>query len=586
MPRQLMQTERTPRGSLGVIFTLLLMAAGLLGVRLVGLINHGQAETIALATDQQRVVVPLAARPGGIWLRTRHAYRLLAGSRQSPGCYIDPLMVPDNRIEQVAADLAATLNLDAAALAQLVRSRRESRFVWVKRDITAEQARAVEALGIASMVGITHEWRREYPNGSLAAGVLGFCLADGSPGGGLELSQRRWLKATPGRRVLLADASRRPIWLSADESVPPIDGHDVYLTIDAAIQSYLEEALAETVAAHDGKWATGVVVEPATGRVLAMASVPTFDPNEFNRVPQECWSNRAILSPYEPGSAAKPIFAAAAVDAGVATYDTEIYCENGVYHAPRGGRITDHGKSYGTLTLEQGVVVSSNICLAKVGAMLGNARLHAAACRFGLGEATGIELPGEEPGVIRPLDRWDGYSTPRVPFGQEMSVTALQLTMAFSALANGGLLMRPMLIEQVTDPYGRVVYQGEPEVVRRAISPDTAADTLGVLQKVVEEGTGKSCRMSRWTSFGKTGTAQIPGVGGYVDGAYTGTFVGGGPVDSPRVICLISVYWPDRSRGYYGSVVAAPYVKKVLERTLAYLQVPPDRGTGALARVD
>jgi len=572
-----MQTESTPRGRLGVAFTLLLMGAGLLGVRQAGLINNSTADTLDLAAKQQRMVVPLAGRPGGIWVRTRHSYRLLAGSRQSPSCYMDPYMIPEEQIDRVARDLARSLGLDSRGLSALIRSRRDSRFVWVKRDIKDREVEAVTSLGIPSMVGITHEWRRQYPNGALAAGVLGFCLADGSPGGGLELSQRRWLGATDGRRVLLADARRRPIWLSSDDSAPPTDGHDVYLTIDASIQSFLEEAICEAVDQYDGKWAVGVVVEPATGRILAMASAPTFDPNEFNQAPPDNWANRAILCPYEPGSVAKPIFAAAAVDAGVATYNTEVFCENGVYYAPRGGRITDHGKSYGMMTLEQGVVASSNICLAKVGGMLGNNRLHAAALRFGLGAATGIELPGEEPGTIRPLDKWDGYSTPRVPFGQEMSVTALQLAMAFAALGNGGLLMKPQLIEQVTDPHGQVVYRSQPKVVRRVIRPETSASTVEVLRKVVEEGTGQNSRLSQWTSFGKTGTAQIPGVGGYIEGAYTGSFVGGAPVKSPRVICLISVYWPDKQKGYYGSTVAAPYVKSVLERTLAYLEVPSDR---------
>ncbi len=579
-----MQNDGSPRAALGVVFTLLLMGAGLLGVRLAGLINHSEASALEMAERQRRVVMPLAARPGGIWMRARQNYRLLAGSRQSPSCYIDPFMIPEGEVEQVSAALAAALDIDPAELAKLVRSRRADRFVWVKRDITSQQVQAVRALGIASMVGINHEWRREYPNGSLAANLLGFCLADGSPGGGLELSQRRWLEATDGRRVMHADAQRRPIWLA--EETPPLDGHDVYLTIDSAIQSYLEEALAETMANHGGKWATGLVVEPATGRILAMASAPTFDPNAFNSGDRANWANRAILSPYEPGSAAKPIFAAAAVDAGLLTYDTEIFCENGVYHAPRGGRITDHGNSYGNITLGRGVVISSNICLAKVGAMMGNERLHATSLAFGLGAKSGIQLPGEEPGTIRPLHKWDGYSTPRVPFGQEMSVTALQLTMAFSALVNGGLLMEPMLVEQVTDSRGQVVQLNQPQVVRRVLEPATAAATLAVLQQVVEEGTGKKCRMSQWTSFGKTGTAQIPGPGGYVSGAYTGTFIGGGPVSSPRAICLISVYWPERSKGYYGSVVAAPYVKKVLERTLAYLEVPPDRPTSLAARLD
>ena len=177
----------------------------------------------------------------------------------------------------------------------------------------------------------------------------------------------------------------------------------------------------------------------------------------------------------------------------------------------------------------------------------------------------------------RDLQKWDGYSLRRVPFGQEVSCTSLQLAMAFCSLANGGLLLRPRLVDRIADPSGRVIWTGKRQVVRRVLHPDVAAETLGVMQEVIERGTGKACRLERWTAFGKTGTAEIPGPGGYVPGAYTGTFVGGAPASRPRILCLISVYWPDRSKGYYGGKVAAPYVKQVLEKTLLYLNVPGDK---------
>jgi cell division protein FtsI/penicillin-binding protein 2 len=426
-------------------------------------------------------------------------------------------------------------------------------------------------------VGIAYEWWREYPNGSLAATVLGFRRRDNVAGGGLELSQDRpHLAPVNGLRVSLADARRRPVQPVTEKSVAARDGDDVFLCMDAIIQGYLQAALSESVERFAAKWATGVMVEPKTGRILAMASVPTFDPNTYNRSQPDQQVNRAIGVPYEPGSAAKPIFAAAAVDAGVMTYQSRIFCENGHYYSRGGGQISDH-KSYGHLTLREVVVYSSNIGMAKVGEALGNRRLWTTAVRFGLGTKSGIWLPGESRGLVRPLRQWNGYSLRRVPFGHEISTTALQLTMAFSSLANGGLLLKPRIIDHIRGPGGEIIWRGRREVVRRVLAPSVAAETLSVLQDVVDRGTGKACRMARWTSFGKTGTAQIAGPTGYIEGAYTATFVGGAPASSPKVICLISVYRPDSSRGYYGGTVAAPQVKRVLEQTLWYLGVRPDR---------
>ncbi len=231
-------------------------------------------------------------------------------------------------------------------------------------------------------------------------------------------------------------------------------------------------------------------------------------------------------------------------------------------------------------SLTDGTVVSSNILFAKIGGMMGNKRLYAWVMRFGFGRKTGIQLPAEDPGQIRKRRDWDTYSTPRVPFGQEMAVTSLQLAMAFSAIANDGLLLKPRLIDRIVNPEGKVLYAGNRKVVRPLFTPAVARQTRLVMQQVVERGTGKRCRMKQWTSFGKTGTAQIAGRGGYIDGAYTGSFVGGAPVDEPRLLCVISVYRPGRSKAYYGGTIAAPFVKQVLERSLTYLKIPPDKGIG------
>lgn len=559
-----------------LLFGVLILALGGLSARLVTLMLADRAEAVRRAARQQRHKIVLPARPGGIYARAGRRYVPLAVSRQVPGCFADPSLIDDAHLGEVADKVGRAIGIDPAEIVSAIRRRCDKRFAWLKRDITPAQARAVRQLGLRA-VGVQSQWRREYPSGGLAATVLGFRRADGLAGGGVELAVDRQLAARDGRRVVLTDAARRPIWPLPAAGRAPRDGDNVFLSLDAVIEGYLREAMSDSMEKFSAEWAAGVVVDPATGAVLAMASLPSFDPNDYGRASPASMTNRAVSVPFEPGSVFKPLIAAGAVDAGVVGYQDRIFCENGRYRARRGGVITDHGKSYGYLTLTDGVVLSSNICMAKVGERLGNERLYRIVRRFGFGEQTGIDLPGQSQGIVRPLAKWDGYSMRRVPFGQEISATSLQLVMAFSALANGGLLLRPRLIDLVADADGRVVYRSSRQVVRRVISPRVAAESLSVLEQVVSRGTGRRCRMEYWRSFGKTGTAQIAGPGGYVDGAFVGSFIGGAPTSNPRLICLISIYRPDPGKGHYGATVAAPYVKDVLARSLRYLEVPPDK---------
>lgn len=550
-------------------------ALAALAGRVAWVVRTDPGHSTGQAIRQQRRIIFQPGRPGSIMARARRSYVMLAGSRQVPSCYVDPALIGDEQLADISLRVGRALAMDPLAVQDTILSRRRRRFVYLKRHITSQEADAVANLRLAA-VKITYEWRRQYPCGDLASSVIGFRYRDGTAGGGLEMSLRRYLDARGGKRSVLADARRRPIWLEPQRSSLPRDGSNVMLCIDAVVQGYLQQAVAAAVSDFGAKWGTGVVVDPATGEIMAMCSAPGFEPENFAAVPAERRLARAVSVPYEPGSVMKPIFAAAAVDSGRLTFDTVIDCENGSYRASGGGRIRDH-RRYGRMSLTDVVVHSSNIGMAKVGEALGNARLYETARRFGFGGRSGIEVPGESAGIIRPLARWDGYSMRRVPFGQEMSVTAVQLAMAFSALVNGGELLRPRLIDQVRSPAGRVILRGRRQVVRRVLSPETARQTLAVLAQVVQRGTGKASRLDMWTSFGKTGTAQIPGRGGYVDGAYAGTFVGGAPAKGPRALCVITVYWPDRAKGYYGGKVAAPYVRRVLRKTLTYLDVPPDR---------
>ncbi|MBS3820436.1 MAG: hypothetical protein KGY81_01585, partial [Phycisphaerae bacterium] len=365
-----------------LIFVVLLAAMGFLGVRLVQMVQacevppdpqHADvAERIARASLGSTIVVPLPGRPGDIYARGRSSHVLMAGSRQVPSCFIDPSLLNETQLAELSRQLSGMLGVDPGELYVDLLARRErgSRFAWVKRQVTDAQADAVRELDNRA-VGIQYEWRRDYPLGSLAGPVLGFTNDENVPGGGVHLAVFRAIQARQGRRVVLGDAGRRPIWGVGEQSEAPVDGCDVYLTIDVNVQETLQKAVSEAVTKYDAQWGTGVVINPWTGDVLAMASAPTFDPNNFGDTPPQAMLNRAIATPYEPGSALKPIFAAAAVERGVLSWQSRLDGENGVYHAHRGGRISDHGRRYGLITLWKAVVKSSNIVMAKVGEMLG-----------------------------------------------------------------------------------------------------------------------------------------------------------------------------------------------------------------------
>jgi len=575
-----------------VVFFVLAAVLVSLGVRLGRMIhNHTAAATVqdaeiaqrvAQARQGQKLILPLPARPGNLWLRSRHSYVLAAGSRQAPSCFVDPKLLSNQQLGELSSRLAKIFNTDPGEIYRHLLLRRNQRFVWIQREISNAQADAVRALKHRG-VGIEYEWWREYPNGALAGTVIGFTNKNRESGGGLHTMVQHILQPTDGKRVIVGDARRRPIRPDLDASVRAVDGGDVYLSLDAVVQEYLQQAVGESVQRYGAKWGTGVVVNPWTGDVLAMCSVPTFDPNRYNETPPDQMLNRAICCPYEPGSVFKPIIAASAVQAGVLSYESQIFCENGRYRAHRGGVITDHGHYYGYLSLRDVNVKSSNIGMAKVGEKLGNAEMYRIVRRWGFGSKTSLGLPGETGGIVRRSDKWDGYSLRRVPFGQEISTSSLQLVMAFSAFANGGWLMKPRLVQNITDARGQTIFISQPTAVRRVLSESVANQTLSVLQEVIERGTGKKCRLEKWTSWGKTGTAQIPGPHGYTEDGFVGSFIGGAPANRPAVVCLISIYWPDRNKGYYGGTVAAPYVKEVLQKTLTYLQVTPDRPYGQFA---
>ena len=542
------------------------------------------AALCAQARRQQRRKIPLPARPGNIFARIRGGLVLLAGSRQAPGCYADPAYLGQDRFAAVAEKVAPIFGIEAGEIRRKLLERRDARFVYLARDLEAWQVEAIRRLGEPA-VQIRHDWLRRYPRGLLAAHVLGHRQIDNVPGGGIELQADTWLAATEGLKIVRMDARGRGTYAAVEEYRPPLDGKHVVLTIDATVQAFLEKALAETVAQYRAQAGMGVVMDPNTGQILAMASVPTYDPNRYWQGGADQRRNRAITDPYEPGSVFKPIVAAGAVQLGEATLETKFFCHNGLYRVRRGGTIREFSRGFGTITMAVGLIRSSNIYMAKLGLLLGKEKLHRIGDAYDFGRRTGVELPGESPGRLVPVRQWTSYATPRMPFGQgPIMVTSLQLARAFCVIANGGELLAPWIIDRVVGADGTVLRRGRRRRVRRVLSRDVARQFIDqALSEVVRRGTGKRCRLAKWQVFGKSGTGQIAGPDGYEEQAYTATFVGGAPARQPALICAVTIYRPDYAMGYTGGKVAAPCVREVLARSLAYLDVPPD-SSDALAR--
>ncbi|MHC4530530.1 MAG: peptidoglycan D,D-transpeptidase FtsI family protein, partial [Planctomycetota bacterium] len=357
------------------------------------------------------------------------------------------------------------------------------------------------------------------------------------------------------------------------------DGFGIILTLDATIQQFARTELLKQFREYQAESAVAIVVEPKSGAILAMVSLPGFDPNKAPSTDPNNFKNRAVTDTFEPGSVLKPIITAIALDTGAVNTTEKIFCENGHYHGRGFGSIKEYRYyQYGDMTLKQILVKSSNIGMAKIGQRLGKQKLHDGLKHFGFGKKTGIDLPGEAPGLLWPHKKWTGYSLTRIPFGQEISVTALQLVRAFCILANGGKMVRPFLVQATVDNNGKIVKLKTPSPpVGFVINPDVAQWIVNdALTAVINEGTGRRAKLEKYQLFGKTGTANIAKKDskGYDDDAYIASFIAGAPAHDPAIVVLVSVRKPDRSlgKGYTGGTVAAPVAAKIISKTLNYLE--------------
>jgi cell division protein FtsI (penicillin-binding protein 3) len=550
----------------GGLVTAVGLAWLVLAGRLVQLQVWQQADLQDRADRQRRIVEEIEPRPGDI---LDAQGRLLATTIRTRSLFLIPSRV--TKPSTVAEQLATALPIDGDRLFEQLQSKSAAHFLWVRRRLSDDEVQRVRDLNLpAEIWGFREEFRRVYPQGSLAAQVLGLRDIDGVGRGGIEESCDPILRGVGGRRVMNRDAVGRVIDIMADEEQPPRDGAAVTLTLDSVIQLYTERTLDRLMTDWKPKSCCAIVLEPQTGDVLAMASRPAFDPNQPADIPVEAWKNRAIADIYEPGSTIKPMIVAYGLERGLIDTGDQFHCEWGRYRMGR--RLLHDHHPYGTLSLTDVLVKSSNIGMAKVGERLTNDGLHEATTLFGFGRKTGIELPGELPGLLRPLPQWTSYSTGSIPMGHEIAVTPLQLIAAHATLANRGLLVRPRLVKPTIDAGSDDFRHLTPRVVSEEVARWIVE---GPMREIITRGTGRKAQIPGYDVFGKTGTAQgLSPNGGYLHGQYLSSFVCGAPADDPRVMVLVVVSQASTGGEAFGGVVAAPAAAEILREALVHRRIP------------
>ena len=464
--------------------------------------------------------------------------RELAINIEAPSVWADPREI--EAPEETAHVLSELFEVNENKLVGRLTSQRK--FVWIKRWITEEQEGQLKELNIKG-VQIVRENKRSYPNNMLAASILGAVGLDSKPLGGVEHSLNEYLVRRQESKSYKRDA-RGHLYLSPADIVTIRPPNVVELTIDKAVQYAAESVLKRTMESTKGKVGTIVVVDPRSGNVLAIANVPTFDPNNYGSYDLDSWKNRAISDPYEPGSTFKVISVASALESGAVTPSDVFDCENGEITI---GEDTLHdSKAHGDLTVHDIIRVSSNIGAYKISETIGRERAGEYIKNFGFGSKTGIRLNGESAGIVLPVRKWTETHFATIAFGQGISATPLQMAMAFAAIANGGELLRPHIVKRIIDDKGDVIFEAEREVRRRPISRDTGRMMTRMLQAVAsEEGTGALAASSEYQTAGKTGTAQKAGRhGGYMKDKYYASFVGFAPADDPRVVVYVGIDEP------------------------------------------
>jgi cell division protein FtsI/penicillin-binding protein 2 len=521
---------------------------------------------LARADRQQQRTVEIAPKRGTIYDRNMHP---LAMSLAVDSVYAVPSNIPDPSME--AKLLAPILNLNEKDLED--RFKAHASFCWVKRKITSQQSARIRSLNLQGIY-FQKETKRFYPDGDLAATVLGYVGLDDKGLGGVEYQYDKQIRGLPGRVLLSTDAKHRSFRSTEWRGEP---GNNIVLTIDDDIQYIAEKVLAQTIQKFHAAGGTVIVQNPHTGEILAMANQPSFDPNHYQKYPPKDRKNRAIGWIYEPGSTFKSVTISSAIDDRLAKPTDLVDCQMGAIRL--GGRIIHDVRDIlpyerkGPLTVAQILMYSSDVGAVKMALRLGEERFYHRILNYGFDAKTDVGLPGEEIGLLEPPRRWSGVSIGEIGIGQGVGVTPLQMIRVYSAIANGGVMVQPKIVRRI----GAGADDGTPppSLGRRVISERTADMMKRMLAGVVEHGTGVAAQLPGYTSAGKTGTAQkVDATGHYSHKDYVASFMGFAPVEKPAVTILVVIDTPVGA--IYGAEVAAPAWKLITEQTLRYLNIPQD----------
>ena len=511
----------------------------------------------------------------------------LAVSSMTKSLFVDPNHVYDTHTpEEIASDIAPLIGLTEQDILDDIA--RGGGFVWVKRRLEHTEYEAVRAVirekGYSDCLGFQNEAKRYYPNDALAANVIGFVGTDDEGLDGVEQALDPLLKGEVREERLTVDGQRRPI-LDSIFAGRRVYGSDycktVSLTIDSTIQFMVEQELDRAMAENNPDSITAIVMDPKTGEILAMASRPSYNPNRFWEYPQENWKNRAVSFIYEPGSTFKAVVAGAALQEGIVT-PNQVFFDPG-YVMVSGRRIQNwSNESYGAVTFTDIVKKSLNTGFAQVGLSLGAEKMMHYTRVFGFGERTGIDLPGEEEGILFSADDMRDSDIATTAIGQSIAVTPLQLVTAMAAIANGGTLMHPYIVREIRNPDGSVYEERAPREIRRVLEPTVDRTLIGLLEQVVASGGGKKAGVKGYRIAGKTGTAQKirRETAGYLEGRYIASFCGFAPVEDPIFTVLVMIDDP-RGGDFYGGQIAAPVASRIFTQLLRYAHVEPSSNTFA-----
>ncbi len=561
----------------------LLVAMGMLGilwVRCLWLQVLGAPRYAAYAREQHAAAQSLQARRGGIYDRNG---RPLAVSVPSPSVFADARHVEEKR--QVAMQLSKMVGRDTRFIQ--TRLEKDKGFVWLARQLNPDVTPSVLTLRDEG-IGIREEAKRLYPQGRLAGHLIGFVDIDQRGLEGLELGLNETLHGQDGSRSTLRDAKGSVLigpWTAETE---PVAGHDLVLTIDSVVQQAAEEALEWGVKKFHAKGGSVIVMDPHTGELLAVANSPSYDPNHPAGSSMEHHRNRAVTDLFEPGSTFKIITAAALLEEGRITPEEPLFCENGAWPTIARHVLHDH-RPHGTLSFHDVIKFSSNIGTSKAAQRLSPEELYGHIRAFGIGQRTGVDLPGEVSGILSEPARWSKLTPFILPIGQEVACTPMQMAVMTSVIANGGWRVQPYLLDRVRAADGRLIRKTSTAAAQRIIRPDTAAAVQSMLVDVVQSGTGQLANVQGLTVAGKTGTAQkLEPTGRYSHSRFVASFVGYGPVPDVRFVIVVSVDEPRPL--YFGGVVSAPIFKRIVEQLASYWgierQAPgdvaqlPDSGRG------